>query len=71
MNFVPSYEPLINSSVYVEAVNKCRGDQACLFDATLTGNIEIGLSTLMASEEAARVEQLSQAGKFLNLSFIP
>ena len=45
----------------MQAFEACGGDSFCLFDIAATGRMEVGLSTLAASQE---LEEISRPGKF-------
>lgn len=63
-DFVPLYEPrFTNSTIQTEALEACGGDTFCLFDIAATGRMEVGLSTLSASQELEDIIEVSQPGR--------
>ena len=63
VSFVPDFEPTFaDPAIELQANAACNGDIACLFDIATTGNINIGLSTLNASQNVETVNQLSMPG---------
>ena len=48
----------------MQALEACGGDNFCLFDIAATGRMEVGLSTLAASQELEEIIEVSRPGKF-------
>ena len=48
----------------MQALEACGGDSFCLFDIAATGRMEVGLSTLAASQELEEIIEVSRPGKF-------
>ena len=64
-DFVPFYEPVFaDSNMQMQAIEACGGDSFCLFDIAATGRMEVGLSTLAASQELEEIIEVSQPGRF-------
>ena len=65
-HFVPLYEPRFTDSIIrTQAFETCSGDTFCLFDIAATGRMEVGLSTLSASQELEEIIEVSQPGRVL------
>ena len=64
-HFVPFYEPeFADANMQMQALEACGGDSFCLFDIAATGRMEVGLSTLVASQELEEIIEVSRPGKF-------
>ena len=57
------YEPqFTDANLQMEALEVCGDDSFCLFDVAVTERMEVGLSTLAASQELAEIVQVSLPG---------
>ena len=53
-----------DSNMQMQAIEACGGDSFCLFDIAATGRMEVGLSTLAASQELEEIIEVSRPGRF-------
>jgi len=59
--FTPAFEPVFDDPAVEYLANEmCGGDVFCLFDIAATGDIDIGLETLMSGKEFVVIGNVSQ-----------
>ena len=60
-SFTPAFEPVFDDPAVEYLANEmCGGDVFCLFDVAATGDIDIGLETLMSGQEFVAIGNVSQ-----------
>ena len=60
--FLPLFTVIENNTL-LESI--CENDTFCLYDMSVTGNTEIGLSTLNGSKQYDKIVQLSYPGTYV------
>lgn len=64
--FTPTYQPTFqNTNLEGQANEICRDDPSCLFDIATTGRVDIGQSTLDASQMFELILNLSAPSKWM------
>ena len=62
----PHFQPLFTINQNNEALQSvCENDTFCLYDISVTGNTEIGLSTLNSSKQYDKIVQLSYPSMYI------
>ncbi len=56
LDFVPTFFDELN--ITQEVMDACGSNQACILDASLTGNLEVGMTTLDVEEENKELENI-------------
>ena len=64
-DFSPVLQPdFVSSELQEEAEELCDGDVSCLFDVAATSRVDIGLSTLVGTQELEQITLMSAPSKY-------
>ena len=61
----PYFRPLFTINQNNELLEICENDTFCLYDISVTGNTEVGLSTLNGSKQYDKIVQISYPGIYV------